>query len=750
MRLNGAQDLTVIGNRDFGFPTGLSDGSVFHVSVAKVPGYRRCDVNGGDGKVNGQAITSVQVDCSPTDLAVANSTVRSSVLSEDGQTLFIGGEFTEVGQRIGSLARLDATSGAAAGPFPQVVGSVEAIAADGRGGWFVGGTISQVEGQARTGVVHLLANGSLDTAFSAPADGPVTHLLQQGGRLYVGGGFTQIGGVARTRLAALDPASGQTLAGWRSDANAYVNAMASDGQALFVGGSFSVVGGQARNRLAALDLQTGQALAWNAGLAGAYVAAVSVAAGQLFIAGDFSTVGGQPRRHIAALSTSTAQALAWNPGCSQAVSRMLASSTTVYVVTPYTTRCGGAGGGVVALDRSSGTPRSFSGAVNGQLYSMALDGSLLYLAGRFSEAGGAVRSDLAALDADTGLATAWTPRIGGAKWKIAASGGRVVLGGDGLLGNVRARNGLAAISLLNGAVTAWNPNPGGPDDIPYWGMEIPALLRVGNTLYVGGNFVAMGGQPRAGLAAVNATTGAVLAFNPAAGPSFVLALSVSGNRLFVGGYPDLWTGPALVALDTTSGAALWDGGITGAVRTLRSAYGKLWVGGDFSTATDQARLGAAAYALDTLALDVWNPQVDRSGSGVGQVMVLVPTADRVYLGGRFDTVGGTTRANLAAVDAASGALLAWSPGVSGSGQEVSALRLSGSLLYLGGSFTRAGGATRVHLAAVDTTAGLATAWAPRPNNRVRTLQVLGEGVIAGGHFSAIDGRPARALMAIPR
>ena len=54
----------------------------------------------------------------------------------------------------------------------------------------------------------------------------------------------------------------------------------------------------------------------------------------------------------------------------------------------------------------------------------------------------------------------------------------------------------------------------------------------------------------------------------------------------------------------------------------------------------------------------------------------------VYAGGKFDTIGGQTRHNLAALDSL-GTATSWNPNVN---DIVAALALSGSTLYVGGSF----------------------------------------------------------------
>ena len=68
----------------------------------------------------------------------------------------------------------------------------------------VGGEFSQIAGQARTNLARLNSNGQLDASFPQGTDGAVYRLLQQpDGKILVGGNFTNLQGVARQRIGRL-------------------------------------------------------------------------------------------------------------------------------------------------------------------------------------------------------------------------------------------------------------------------------------------------------------------------------------------------------------------------------------------------------------------------------------------------------------------------------------------------------------------------------------------------------------------
>jgi hypothetical protein len=63
---------------------------------------------------------------------------------------------------------------------------------------------------------------------------------------------------------------------------------------------------------------------------------------------------------------------------------------------------------------------------------------------------------------------------------------------------------------------------------------VHTLAVSGTTVYAGGSFSSIGGQSRANLAALDATTGAATPWNPTVGGT-VTTLAVSGTTVYVGG-----------------------------------------------------------------------------------------------------------------------------------------------------------------------------------------------------------------------
>ena len=124
----------------------------------------------------------------------------------------------------------------------------------------------------------------------------------------------------------------------------------------------------------------------------------------------------------------------------------------------------------------------------------------------------------------------------------------------------------------------------------------------------------------------------------------------------------------------------------------------------------------------------------------GTISAIAPDAAGYYIGGVFTSVNGQSRFNLAQVDA-SGNVTSFNPGAN---SNVSALVLSGSTLYAGGSFNTLGGGgsgvtSRSRIGAVDTSSGAATSFNPGANITVNALVLSGSTLYAGGSFNTLGG-----------
>ncbi|NND03260.1 MAG: hypothetical protein HKN91_10775 [Acidimicrobiia bacterium] len=189
---------------------------------------------------------------------------RVLVVKVHGDTVYLGGEFTEVRSADGNtvlprsnVAAIDITNGDILPFVADANTSVKAIETDGSTVW-IGGTFNNVNGEHRSNLAAVEATSGALKSFDVSTNGSVQGLALLGGRLYAGGYFTNIEGVAQQRVASLDPVTGLPDAQFQANADAGVRDLAAsaDGR-LFVGGFFTTIGNQPWAYLAELDPATG-------------------------------------------------------------------------------------------------------------------------------------------------------------------------------------------------------------------------------------------------------------------------------------------------------------------------------------------------------------------------------------------------------------------------------------------------------------------------------------------------------------
>ena len=178
--------------------------------------------------------------------------------------------------------------------------------------------------------------------------------------------------------------------------------------------------------------------------------------------------------------------------------------------------------------------------VTGVVWSQVTIGSRVYATGSFTSARPAgspagsnetPRSNILAFDITTGaLISSWAPALNAQGLGITASpdGNYVYVVGDFTTVNGVTRRRAAKIDATTGAlVTSFNPNPD---------AQARAVAVSGDTVYLGGSFSVVGGQPRSHLAAISGSTGALTTWAPVADQTVYAIVAPTGSaRVVVGG-----------------------------------------------------------------------------------------------------------------------------------------------------------------------------------------------------------------------
>ncbi|TFD56802.1 PKD domain-containing protein [Cryobacterium suzukii] len=220
-------------------------------------------------------------------------------------------------------------------------------------------------------LAYNLTTGVLVASFNPDLNGAVRSLVASadGTRVYAGGHFTTVGGVARYRLAAFDTASGALVSSWTPAVNASVKSLATYGDTVYVGGVFTTAGGVARNQIAAFAASNGALRNWSGEPVGGSVNTMTVSpdGSKVLIGGSFTSYNGSnaPGYGMAATDAVTGASLPW------AVNALI--------------RNGGVNGAITSLTSSAdgafGTGYDFGSGANfeGTFRVSWSDGSLIWM-----------------------------------------------------------------------------------------------------------------------------------------------------------------------------------------------------------------------------------------------------------------------------------------------------------------------------------------------------------------------------------
>lgn len=568
-----------------------------------------------------------------------------------GTDIYVGGRFTIVGGITANhIAKWNGSNWSSLGTgtangvdsWVGTQSSVLALAVVGTD-LYVGGNFTQAGGMPAKSLAKWngTAWSNVGTETGTGMNGTIFSLAAASSDLYVGGFFTRIGGVAANSVAKWNGSSWSSLGtGANNGVGGTAACLAVMGSSLYVGGSFTTAGTISANRIAKWDgtkwsnLKNGE-IGNGFGGPRASVNALAVMGTTLYVGGDFANV----------INTGSNYVVKWD--------------------------------GTSWSDLDGATNGS---GVNGPVWSLLVAGNALYIGGQFTQAGGKAANYIAKWD--------------GAAWSTLGSG-------------VNTNFAMSTVGVYS-------------------------LCMVGNTLYTAGSFNLTGDTDANYIAKWNGSQWSSLGVGL---NKVVTALAVSGNNVYVGGQFITIGGVVanhIARWDGTSWSSVGTGttnGVAGQVSCLLVAGTNLYVGGSFIQAGGKAANYIARWDGST-----WNSL----GTGTANGLDAYPNAlaiigNTLYAGGGFTQAGGSPARYIAKWDGTT-----WSAvggGVSGGG--VAALTVSGTTLYVGGNFTRAGGVDATYVAKWDGSQwrSLGVGYGYNgPGGMVRTMLAQGNDLYVGGYF----------------
>lgn len=585
--------------------------------------------------------------------------IFSMALQSDGKIL-IGGDFTRVnGTNRARIARLNA-DGSLDTTFDPGTGAVSSPAAvyalvvqpDNK--ILVAGRFNTMNGEARTNLVRLEPNGAVESlatfnpglGTTGPSSvGTIFALaLQPDGKILIGGQFTNVNGQARSRIARLHAdGSVEDVATFNpgSGADGTVRSLAVDADGkILVSGGFANFNGVLRRSLARLNPDgspeadatfnpgTGAQDGFSSGIVDS---AQPQPDGKILISGRFTSFNGIARANVARLNADgSVEGLAtFDPGSgtsgpfgnARVYSLALQTNGSVVLGGQFTA-VNGQLRRLVARLRTDGSLESdleFHAGLTGLSVNPGIanaiavqpDGRIL-VGGQFQAISGRLSGSISRLFADGRLDKSFDPGTGTSEdapvFAVAVQNdGKILLGGQFNAVNGENRYRLARLHP-NGRVEStetFHPQIASPSQVNC------LALQADGKILIGGTFTVVEGQPRRGIARLHDDGSLDTTFNPATGVS---------NRF------------------------------GGAVYTMAiQADGAIMIGGDFTSVSGQARTNLARLnpdgSLQSLA------QFANGTGANGSVRSLLVQADgRVLVGGSFTNLNGEYRNGLARLE----------------------------------------------------------------------------------------------------
>lgn len=544
-----------------------------------------------------------------------------------GTDLIVGGEFTQAGGVPASnVARWNGTSWSALGS--GLSGPIYAIA-EYQGQIFAGGSFAmggglenlalwtgssweKVGGSIEGGDVLALAvyqgeliaggtftsagsgngpsfvarwNGSSWEELGGGVSGWVGALIVHDGKLYLGGGFNQVGTVPASRVACWDGSTWSALDSGVTGGT--VNALASDGLSVLVGGDFDFAGAEESVNLARWD-----GVSWDGTMSspgnglGGDGNVLYPDAGTLVVGGAFSSAGGQAASRIVRWDGT-----AWSPigdGFNATVLALETYGGELIAAGNFTHSGGLVRNHVARWDGSAWQP--LGTGINGPVHALEVYGGDLYAGGQFTSAGGVPVNNVASWNG-----TSWsdvgggvTPQLGNVaqvRALIEHDGVLVVGGAFDYAGGVTRR----MVAAWNG--TAWASMGSG-----FWGFSETTMIRDfttwGGLLVAGGDFTQAGGI--FGNRYVSVWNGSGWGSVGNVGTA-VACVAVCDSILLAGAGSDVhyWNG------------AEWDtlgGGMSSWVNDLAVYQNDLLVTGSFSAAGSTPSLHMAKWGMEQVGI----------------------------------------------------------------------------------------------------------------------------------------------------
>jgi hypothetical protein len=716
----------------------------------------------------------------------AQNTVNKLVAKHD--SLFAGGNFTELGLKTDYLSSIAEGGTQTDQSMPPTNGQILSIIPDGSGGWYVGGSFTTIGNQSRGYVARLNSDKSVNATFNVVGLNSNVYAMAldaSTNTLYLGGSFSNVGSPARNYIASVNKNNG-TLQSWNPNANSYVYSLSLTANDVLAGGLFTTIGGKYAYRFAAISRSTAQpengfvgynstvnsvAVKNDSILTGGsyslsayynpYAAKITTtttvpdvnfyadniiktvvqdAAGNYYVGGAFTHINGVAQAYVAKLNSSFQVITGWAPVVAGEVRSIVLDkvSNTVYIGGLFNSTNSVARTYISALNTTNGLNKTFNSSFNNYVYTLVWDSAnaSLYAGGAFTTVNGSTtRNCLAKFDGTGHLDATWNPSAtggGGTVERLAISGSNILAAGSFTAIGGTTRNYLAKLNNTNGSATNWATAAN----------YVYALYVDGATCYVGGYFLSLTDASstvslRNYFGAITISNGKITTFNPNPN-SYVSTITKSGSNIYYGGYFTTINGGTprnYLAASSTSGVLQsWNPSANSYLPFSSCIYidpsNNVILGGNFSGLQEVPRTDASILSYSTGKLMPWTPSIN------GTVNSVTYGIDKIFIGGNFSQVAGSTKNGLAAFNF-KGTLQSFDLKLTNSrgGVTVNTITVTPTNIYVGGDFSQALSTNRNDFAEATISPVALSATDASPDKNVYAIGVNGSTIVYGGAFN---------------
>ena len=716
----------------------------------------------------------------PSRALIDQNIIRSIALSANNSTLYAGGAFTSIGGASRHLvAEVDVTTGSATNFNLSIAegGSSQnmmAIFRDDNILYIAGNYYMPVLNKMTAGISAIDLNSMTVTDFKPKLTGWYSYsytfsikriaISTNNSLVFFGGSYESIYDESRFSIAEINTVTGE-LTNFKPEISKLnlptspeINDLYIKNSKLYIGGDFKFINGETRIAMAAFDLSTGSLNSvFNPNFANStgtpIINTMVEANSKLYLGGIFNKIENKNRSNLGVINLDTGVLTdGLNIGTNGTVNILKQHNQNVFIGGSFTQIEGITSNNFAHLSLENNVVAANTSLNSiSEVFAFNIKDNNLYIGSA---------TGVSALNLTSGSMTNFNPQTSGAVKSISSLEEKIFVGGDFSFIRGQSRNSLAAINRVTGDADDFNPKVTLPS---YFGSGIHSQAVIGDTLYIGGDFISVGTLSRLGLAAINISTAEVVSEFQADTNGSVYTITTDGIRLFVGGKFDDIGGVSrnlLAAIYPTTGSVdpYFNGHLGG---TVGSRYVQdLKLSPDNSKLFVAGRIYISSFPNDNL---ISLNATTGSYNATFNFDFNYPTTslniinDILYVGGWFENINfSNTRVKLSSIDLTTELLTNFNensstdPLLTGPNEDIYTLTSKDSSLFVLGQFTAINGQKRDMIASYNVTTGKLTSFNPSfktrysltNNYRSQSLYILDNKLFIGGYMlNHFDHRP---------